>query len=624
MIRVFRYQKTHENFTVYKHLCMGTNELEELKKYISTLISIDTFLLTTTQHVYTKQQQQQKHCDKGLVQLEMIIDGSNQTKPFIILSNTTVLLSMGTIFQIKSIEKVDRQIWVVKLIMNDILEKKLNEKFKDSNFQNTLVDYLLTVGEYEKAEEYCKLLFNEISSLDRDYISKINSNLGLINHKKGNYDLALKYFVRAFEIRPDSKFISITYENNGDSGQAKEYFDNSQNLGEYNSLLLNADTYSTIGSYYGSKGEYDDGLFNYHKAFVIQKRLLPSNHPSLAITLNNIAYMYYKLGQFSDAFKYTKLALNIQLISLSPDDPDIVLTYNNFGHLSLLHGDYSIKILEYLTNARDISLETGQPGIGYIYSNIALYYKQNKDYSTALINYKKTLEFELEIDYATLDFIYYHLGSIYVEIDDYVNGIKYLSKTFDIQSRTQQNSNSLTAARLSNIAEIYKQVGDYDMALKLSKKALEILFITSPADLLSISQIYSDIGTLYSIKLDYESALKHTQLALSYFHFMIADTYESVAVMYHENGDYDTVVLNLNKALDIQLNIQPQNYSVIVQLYFKIGTVHEQRKDYRSAIIAFEQTLYVYLNFVEPKEDKRILMIQNRINFNKNSLKNEL
>ncbi|CAF0818555.1 unnamed protein product [Didymodactylos carnosus] len=265
-----------------------------------------------------------------------------------------------------------------------------------------VVNYLLIVGEYEKAEEYCKLLFNEILPIDRDYISKINSNLGLINHKKGNYDLALKYFVRAFEIRPNNKFISITSENNGDSEQAKEYFENSPNRDEYNSLLLNADTYSTIGLFYDSE-------------------------------------------------------------------------------------------------------ETGQPGIGYIYSNIGLYYKQNKDYSTALINHKKTLEFELEIDHATLDFIYYHLGLVYVEIDDYVNGIKYLSKTFDIQTRTQQKI------------------------------------------------------------LDYESALKHTQLALSYFYSMIADIYESFVVMYQENGDYDNVVLNLNKALDIQLNIHPQTYTLIVQ-----------------------------------------------------------
>jgi tetratricopeptide (TPR) repeat protein len=51
-------------------------------------------------------------------------------------------------------------------------------------------------------------------------------------------------------------------------------------------------------------GKYDEALRYYNECLEIEKRILPSNHSSIAMTLNNIGIVYKNQGKYESAIKY--------------------------------------------------------------------------------------------------------------------------------------------------------------------------------------------------------------------------------------------------------------------------------------------------------------------------------
>ena len=51
-------------------------------------------------------------------------------------------------------------------------------------------------------------------------------------------------------------------------------------------------------------GKYDEALRYYNECLEIEKRILPSNHSSIADTLNNIGLVYKDQGNYESAINY--------------------------------------------------------------------------------------------------------------------------------------------------------------------------------------------------------------------------------------------------------------------------------------------------------------------------------
>ena len=78
-------------------------------------------------------------------------------------------------------------------------------------------------------------------------------------------------------------------------------------------------------------GEYSKALSYYEKALEIRKQSLPSNHPDLALSYNNIGAVYYNMGEYSKALSSFEKALEIRKQSLPSNHPDLAKSYNNIG-----------------------------------------------------------------------------------------------------------------------------------------------------------------------------------------------------------------------------------------------------------------------------------------------------
>jgi pentatricopeptide repeat protein len=65
------------------------------------------------------------------------------------------------------------------------------------------------------------------------------------------------------------------------------------------------------------------------KRLVILEKVLGREHPSTAMTYNNIADVYSNQGEYTKALKWFQKALTVCEKVLGKEHPDTVITYNN-------------------------------------------------------------------------------------------------------------------------------------------------------------------------------------------------------------------------------------------------------------------------------------------------------
>jgi tetratricopeptide (TPR) repeat protein len=70
-----------------------------------------------------------------------------------------------------------------------------------------------------------------------------------------------------------------------------------------------------------AQGDYTGALSSFTEAFKIKSASLPSDHPSLAITLNNIALALAKQGRYEEALPNATKAVEISTKALTENHP---------------------------------------------------------------------------------------------------------------------------------------------------------------------------------------------------------------------------------------------------------------------------------------------------------------
>jgi tetratricopeptide (TPR) repeat protein len=72
----------------------------------------------------------------------------------------------------------------------------------------------------------------------------------------------------------------------------------------------------------------------YNKTLEVQKASLPSDHPSIALTYNNMGSFHHGRGNHAKALEYYEKSLCISRKTLPPTHRDLVRTENNIRKLN--------------------------------------------------------------------------------------------------------------------------------------------------------------------------------------------------------------------------------------------------------------------------------------------------
>jgi tetratricopeptide (TPR) repeat protein len=205
----------------YRGQVMANAECEKLKKNIGCLIAFNSFLSTTTscpEALLYADYAQMDHKLTGIV-FQMEIDPSTSTIPFVSLSDfnnipfceNEILFSMHTVFRVDAVEEVTNSLWMVDLTLTSDtddqfqrLAARLRKEIEGPNPLHRLANLLIRMGEFDKAEEIFKTLFETTSNVDVEQVISFYNHFGYICKEKGNFFDALSYHQKALEMQQKS------------------------------------------------------------------------------------------------------------------------------------------------------------------------------------------------------------------------------------------------------------------------------------------------------------------------------------------------------------------------------------------------------------------------------------
>jgi tetratricopeptide (TPR) repeat protein len=201
-----------------------------------------------------------------------------------------------------------------------------------------------------------------------------------------------------------------------------------------------ASSYNNLAETYRALGQNDKSLEYNQKTLVIREKVLPSDHPNLAQSYNNLAVTYGALGQHDKRLEYNQKALNIWDKVLPTDHPDLASSYNNLAETYRALGENN-KSLEYnqkALNIREKVLPPDHPNLAISYNNLALTFgaigqnDKNLEYNRkALVILEKVLPF----DHPHLATSYHNLATTHYNLGDTLLAIKFMQKAVVIREK---------------------------------------------------------------------------------------------------------------------------------------------------------------------------------------------
>ncbi|CAF1325374.1 unnamed protein product [Adineta steineri] len=456
-------------FIVYRGQGVMKLDFEKLQKAKGGLMSFNNFLSTSTDKEVSLKFAGRAASKPKMVGIlfVMSIDPCIKSTPFASITELSyfeaqeqeILFSMHTVFRVNAIKQMDNknQLYQVELQLTSdddqqlrLLTDQIREEAGGSTGWQRLGNLLLTIGQFNKAEELYNVLLEQTS--DKNEKALYYNQLGCVKYGQGNYKKAIWYSEQGLEIQQKTlpsnhseltpAYINIgnVYHKMGEYSKSLSFYEQGlaiqQKTLSSNHPLL-ATSYNNIGFLYNNMGEYSKALSFYEQGLVIKQKTLSSNHPSLATSYTSIGTVYDKMGEYSKALLSHEKALEIRQTTLPSNHPSLATSYSNFGNVYDNMGEYS-KALSYYEIAfkiRQKTLPSYHPDFAQSYNNIGLVYKNMGEYSKALSSYEKALKIQEKTfpsNHPDLASSYKNVGNVYYYMKDYSKALSYFDLALNI------------------------------------------------------------------------------------------------------------------------------------------------------------------------------------------------
>jgi tetratricopeptide (TPR) repeat protein len=251
-------------------------------------------------------------------------------------------------------------------------------------------------------------------------------------------------------------------------------------IGEYGFEFAEAARLLNQAGYYCSKrARYAEAASLYASALSIRERALGPDDPSVALSLNNLASLYYHLGKYTEAEPLFERAIDIYESVLGPDNTDVALSINNLANIYASQGRYAEaeSLLERALNIYETVLGPDHTDVAPPLNNLAyLYYEQGK-YAEAELLAKRSLtirEKAFEPDHPDVAMSLHNLASLYERQDKYAEAESLYVRALSIREKAFGPDDLSVALSLNNLASLYHKQGKYEEARQMFERALSI------------------------------------------------------------------------------------------------------------------------------------------------------
>jgi len=367
----------------------------------------------------------------------------------------------------------------------------------------------------------------------------------------------------------------IWYQENGNKSQ-QATFNEGQILGEikeYNSNgTLNSEGWNTLteqGMQLYRAGKYEEALPLWERAKVLVEKEFSKENKTYAMSLNNLALIYFFTGNHAKAEAMYLEVKEIYVKYLDKYDPDYAQSLSNLALLYSEQGKYAKAETLFLEALKIKEKTLGKEHLDYIQSlnNLALMYNDQGNYAKAenlLLNVK------------------------------------------GVYSRILGKEHPDYATSLNNLAEIYSSEGNYTKAEPLYLEASKIIRNTLGKDHPHYTASLNNLASLYYSERNYEKAhilyldaLKFGEKSLGKEHPDYANSLNNLAALYYTEGNYakaEPLFVEALRVRDKSLGKDHPNYASSLN---NLGLLYECQDNYQKAEPLFVKSHQVYFRLLE-------------------------
>ena len=217
----------------------------------------------------------------------------------------------------------------------------------------------------------------------------------------------------------------------------------------------------------------------YQRALAINENALGKYHPSVAITLDNLARLYKTQGKYEEALSLYQRALAVNENTLGNAHPSVATTLNNLAALYRAQGKYeqALQLYQRSLVISEKALGTAHPDVASTLNNLALLYDTQGKYEQALPLHQRALsirEKALGNSHPHVAIALNNLAGSYGAQGKYEQALSLHQRALSIREKALGNAHPHVAQTLNNLAELYGAQGKYEQALPLHQRALAI------------------------------------------------------------------------------------------------------------------------------------------------------
>jgi tetratricopeptide (TPR) repeat protein len=289
-----------------------------------------------------------------------------------------------------------------------------------------------------------------------------------------------------------------------------------------------------LGRFYQGQGLYQVAEFWYQQLVKVCQTLFTGDHPDVATSLNNLAYLYESQGKYSEAKPLYLDALEMRRRLFTGDHPDVASSLNNLASLYKSQGKY-IEAEPLYLDALEMTkrLFTGDhPDVATSLNNLASLYDNQGKYSEAEPLYLEALEMTKRLftgDHPDVATSLNNLALLYDNQRRYSEAEPLYLDALEMRRRLFTGDHPAVATSLNNLASFYYRQGKYSEAEPL-----------------------------------YLDALKMKRRLFTGDHPDVADSLNNLAVLYYSQGKYSEAEPLYLEALAMSERVQGTNHPTTI------------------------------------------------------------
>ena len=353
--RQFESSRDTSPLTVYRTLRVRKDLFEKVKSYENGLLSFNEFLLAS------KDQQTAEpspmNVQSKLVYFQISL-GAGTSRQNIKLRPNEILLTVGTVFRIDTVEPIDDDTFTVKITTNgDVLKagQLVSKDLRDAVRSPFPVVRILKLLKQRESKDhmayFAAILMNDPQAAEDKganlVLGGILHSLGGQCYERKQYDQGLIHLQNALQVYlrflpPDDNRLTPTYNNIGSIYHRQELNEKAlvYHLKAYEIQKNSADPdMESVAAYVGNIGavlaklnRHKEAIKYYEMDLRIQYKLHSKKaSPEIAVKHHNLAGMQYRAQLYSEALVNYQKCLEIELNCYSADHPTVAVTYHNLG-----------------------------------------------------------------------------------------------------------------------------------------------------------------------------------------------------------------------------------------------------------------------------------------------------